>query len=137
MRLIILFLLLPLFASGQTLSKDQQTISLSIGEASRLDYWGRKGIACVPLLDAMEIQIDILRSQTDLHEGVIENFKAAQMEYRSMVERLANSNQDLALKLLDRERELEIYKDRSRRRGQVIAIGSAVVGLLAYIGLKG
>lgn len=140
MRLVYLasiVLCLTTLVHGQALTPDGTGIVMSIGDAARIDYWSRKGIACKSLVSSLDLQIKLLEHEGRFKDLVNKNALAAQEEYRSMVSRLADSNTAAELQIHELEKQLGIYKDRARRRGQALGIGAAVMGLLAYIGLKG
>lgn len=143
MRIVIVYLvfmsvvLCSPVAHGQALTADGYGIVMSIGDAARIDYWSRKGIACDNLLSSLDIQIKLLEQENRFKDMVNKNAIAAQEEYRGMVERLAKTNSAAELQINELEKQLGIYKDRARRRGQALGIGAAVLGMLAYIGLKG
>ncbi len=141
MRIVTLALflslaLLPVMGKAQQLTPDGKGITMTLAEGAQIDYWGRKGIASESLISSLDIQIKLMEQEIEFQEFIIKNCQSAQEEYRNMVTRLGETNTAVNLKLSDTQRQLEIYKDRAKRRGQTIGVGVAVLGLLAYIGLK-
>ncbi len=126
MRLAILICLLPLLGFGQNISKDGTSIMLSIPEAARIDYWGRKGIQSEPLLSTYELNIKLLETKVDFKDTIIKNLGAAQEEYRSNLQKMANSNAELVKDLYKTKEDLEKFKGKAKRRGAFIAACGAV-----------
>jgi len=75
MRILILLVFLPFMGSAQSLSKDGQQVIMSIGEAARVDYWGRKGLQADPLISTLELNIKLLEAQEGFRETILENHR--------------------------------------------------------------
>lgn len=138
MKLILplLFFSISLFAQSSDTINGKEMILLSPQEAQIIEYWGKKGIASVPLMTTLDLQIKSLEQQIKFQDFIIENHKNAHSQYREMVERLNKSNSDLSVRLFESERERDIFKDRARQRGYALALIATAAGILGYIGLQ-
>lgn len=134
-------LILLLFSSGlnaqELIIKDTtEYIQLTVPDAIVVDFWGRKGIASVDLVDRLENKVYLLERSEDLQIQVNENMKSMMEEYRSQVASCARINFDLQKQLSETKETRDSWKLKAKNRGWQNAALISIVGIMTYVTLK-
>lgn len=138
MKYILLLLLLSGGINAQNLVYRDSTefVELTIPDAQIVDFWGRKGIASVDLIDRLEHKVFLLEKSEDLQSQVNENMRLMTEEYRGQVNNAARLNADLQRQLYEAKETRDAWKNKAQRRGYQNGALMAIIGIMTYVTLK-
>ena len=143
MRYFILFLIWFISISVQAqankvLVDNTEYITMSVPDASIIDYWQRKGRASIELISTLDLEIIKLRTKIDFSDYRYELCKEAKFEYQNMVYRNAQEVQRLSVELGKMRDDRDKFKERAHKRGEILWTigGLATAGIVGFAILK-
>lgn len=137
-KILLILLLISGGLNAQELVYKDSTeyIQLTVPDAQIVDFWGRKGIASVDLIDRLEQKVFLLERSEDLQSKVNDNMRLMTEEYRSQVNNAARLNADLQRQLYETKELRDAWKIKAQRRGYQNGALAAIIGIMTYITLK-
>lgn len=133
-RLILLLLILSpdLFGQARSITLDgKESILLSVPDAAIVDYWARKGILSIPIMERSDEEVKLLESKIEFKDFIIDNCRKAQEEYRNMVYKNAQEVQRLNLELTKTREDLDEWRDKAKRRAEKLGIIAVAVATIS------
>lgn len=107
-------------------------IYMSLLEAARVEYWAQKGITSVPVIEAMEREIQMAEQQDVFNQAVLANCNAHKEEYRQKLEAVSIMYNDKASNFIAMEIDRDMWKKKAQSRGSTIWTIAGAAGLLLF-----
>lgn len=111
----------------------QQQVQMTVGQASVIDYWARKGIASIPYIDKLELNIQLLEKSAKFQDQINFNLRSAQEEYRTQVSNAVARNAELQRVLSETKESRDSWKLKAQRRGYQNLALVLLVGVITYV----
>lgn len=107
-------------------------VYMNMESAARLEYWGQKGITSVPVIEAMEREIQMAEQQDVFNQAVLANCNAHKEEYRQKLEAVSIMYNDKASNFIAMEIDRDMWKKKAQSRGSTIWTIAGAAGLLLF-----
>jgi hypothetical protein len=121
---------------GQFLAKDEASVILSMEDASRVAYWGMKGIESKTYVPVLELNIELLEKTLQLQEQVNFNLKNAMEEYRAQLAKTATRNNELQQDIMKVMYEKDKLRDKNDKLTRILIAGGIALATMTYISFR-
>lgn len=104
---------------------------MSLEDAAKVEYWGQKGIASVPLIATLEQELEVSAQQEVFNKKILSNCQAYQEEYRQKLERVSVMYNNKASDYIELQVDRDMWKKKAQNRGKTLwTIGGAAALLI-------